>query len=127
VPATEAPTAREAPRGQLGQRLVTILHPSLALRHPCCPIYPRHPYLPKGAKGQGTMLSQRVGQLTTQRPVGAREAPRVHLGQTPRYKSSAQPDARARSKRRAGTSAIANSGDWIGLRALDKERSVMLS
>ncbi len=27
--------------------------PSLALRHPCCPIYPRHPYLPKGAKGTG--------------------------------------------------------------------------
>jgi hypothetical protein len=39
-----------------------------ALRHPCCPIYPRHPYPPKGAKGQGTMLNQCVGQLTTRRP-----------------------------------------------------------
>jgi len=29
--------------------------PSLALRHPCCPIHPRHPYLPKGRRGQGTM------------------------------------------------------------------------
>jgi hypothetical protein len=28
-------------------------HPSLALRHPCCPIHPRHPYLPKGPKGKG--------------------------------------------------------------------------
>jgi hypothetical protein len=26
------------------------------------PIYPRHPYLPKGAKGQGTMLNHRVGR-----------------------------------------------------------------
>src|SRR5712672_2623816 len=28
--------------------------PYHTLRHPCCPIYPRHPYLPKGAKGTGT-------------------------------------------------------------------------
>ena len=32
-------------------RRTSIAAPSLALRHPCCPIYPRHPYLPKGAKG----------------------------------------------------------------------------
>jgi hypothetical protein len=25
--------------------------PSLTLRHTCCPIYPRHPYLPKGGEG----------------------------------------------------------------------------
>jgi hypothetical protein len=35
-------------------RLATIHCPSLALRHPCCPIYPRHPYLPKGAKEPGS-------------------------------------------------------------------------
>jgi hypothetical protein len=35
------------------KRLATILRPSLALRHPCCPIHPRRPYLPKGAKGPG--------------------------------------------------------------------------
>jgi hypothetical protein len=34
--------------------------PSLALRHPCCPIYPRHPYLPKGAKGPGNDASTSV-------------------------------------------------------------------
>jgi hypothetical protein len=31
----------------------SIAAPRLSLRHPCCPIYPRHPYLPKGAKGAG--------------------------------------------------------------------------
>jgi hypothetical protein len=36
--------------------------PSLALRQPWVPIYPRHPYLPKGAKGQGPMLNHRVGR-----------------------------------------------------------------
>jgi hypothetical protein len=28
------------------------------LRHPCCPIYPRHLYLPKGAKGAGAWRSR---------------------------------------------------------------------
>jgi hypothetical protein len=32
------------------------------------PIYPRHPYLPKGAKGPENDARPRVGQLTTQRP-----------------------------------------------------------
>jgi len=42
------------------------------------PIYPRHPYLPKGAKGPESDAQHRVGQLTTQRPqVRARQAPRV--------------------------------------------------
>jgi hypothetical protein len=59
--------AREAPRdhtlptlGTAGPRARTKrlrrdidCRPSLALRHPCCPIYSRHPYLPKGAKGPG--------------------------------------------------------------------------
>jgi hypothetical protein len=39
--------------------------PSLALRHPCCPIYPRHPYLPRGRRGQGAMVNQGVGPLAT--------------------------------------------------------------
>jgi hypothetical protein len=33
--------------------LRSIAAPSLALQHPCCPIYPRHPYRPKRAKGAG--------------------------------------------------------------------------
>jgi hypothetical protein len=52
--------------------------PSLALRHPCCPIYPRHPYLPKGAKEPGTDASTSVSvNLTTQRPIRAPEAARL--------------------------------------------------
>jgi hypothetical protein len=43
-------------RAQIGGENVDR-RPSLALRHPCCPIYPRHPYLPKLAKGEGMMLN----------------------------------------------------------------------
>jgi hypothetical protein len=41
--------------------------PSPALRHPCCPIYPRIPYLPKRAKGQGAtpQLSERSTDYPT--------------------------------------------------------------
>ena len=35
------------------------LGPFATLGHP---IYPRHPYLPKGVKGQGAMLNHRVGR-----------------------------------------------------------------
>jgi hypothetical protein len=52
-----------APRGDIDCR------PSLALRHPCRPIYPRHPLPAQGERrGRETMLNQWVGQLTTQRP-----------------------------------------------------------
>jgi hypothetical protein len=36
---------------QWAKLLATMLRPSLALRHACCPITPRHSYLPKAAKG----------------------------------------------------------------------------
>ena len=42
------------------------------------PIYPRHPHLPKGAKGTGTMLNHRVGQLTTN-PTARRESVRQRV------------------------------------------------
>jgi hypothetical protein len=42
-----------------GQRLLPLAGPSPPL---AAPIYPRHPYLPKGAKGQGPMLNQCVDQ-----------------------------------------------------------------
>jgi hypothetical protein len=48
---------------------------SRTLRHPCCPIYPRHPCLPKGAKGPGNDAQPVC--LSTDDPtalVGAREA-----------------------------------------------------
>jgi hypothetical protein len=43
--------AISAPRTGSTQR--TELSGAWALRHPWCPIYPLHPYLPKGAKGPG--------------------------------------------------------------------------
>ncbi len=48
IGATNATCKYEPLRGDVG------CCPSLALRHPCCPIYPRHFYLPKGAKGAGS-------------------------------------------------------------------------
>src|SRR5258707_71348 len=34
--------------------------PSLALRHPCCPIYPRCAYLPKEAKGPENAIQEKI-------------------------------------------------------------------
>src|SRR5262249_17748471 len=34
----------------------------VTLRHPCCPIYPRHPYGPTARRGQRPMLNQCVGR-----------------------------------------------------------------
>jgi hypothetical protein len=42
------------------------LRPSLALRHRCFPTARAIHSLPKGVNGPGTMLNDRVGQLTTQ-------------------------------------------------------------
>jgi hypothetical protein len=44
-------------RGNIDCRL------SLALRHPCYPICPRHPYLPKGAKEPGTDAQRPRGRV----------------------------------------------------------------
>jgi hypothetical protein len=55
--------------------LRSIAAPSLALRHPCCPIYPRRPYLPKRAKGAG-LGGQRLCWST---PSGPMAAPRDRI------------------------------------------------
>jgi hypothetical protein len=68
---------REAPRVQRATRLGTAgcrvcepprgdidCRPSLALRHPCCPIYPRHPCLPKGDEGARERCSTNVSVET---------------------------------------------------------------
>jgi hypothetical protein len=47
------------------RRLATILRPSLPFATLGRPIYPRQPYLPKGAKGQGPMLNDRAAVSTT--------------------------------------------------------------
>ena len=41
----------DPPRGDVDCR------PSLALRHPCYPISPCHPYLPKRRRGQGAVVT----------------------------------------------------------------------
>jgi hypothetical protein len=64
------------------------------LHRPCCLIYPRHPYLPKGPKGGRDRCSTSIGQLTTQRPGIERVRHRVH-----RAKRLGTAGCRARSKR----------------------------
>jgi hypothetical protein len=51
-------------RGQRGGQSRAGLRP---LRHPCCPIYPRDPYLPKAAKGPGNDASTSVSVNRTPR------------------------------------------------------------
>jgi hypothetical protein len=59
--------------------------PSLAIRDPCYPIYPRHPYLPKAAKGRGTDAQPSCRSTDGPTAQSERVRHRAGIGPTPRH------------------------------------------
>jgi hypothetical protein len=86
-----------AEKGDPPARRHRLPRPSLALRHPCCPIYPRHP-IPAQREGARDRCSTSCRPTDHSTPSWERVRPACASGRTPRRPCQSVPVPRLRNR-----------------------------